>query len=730
MIGTGLALPPGPVRSLAGVPVPGTPVAANITVPGAMTGQSLAAMQAEQKVKSEEAAKTAFEAQQQEEGVAGLAGHVKAFWTVAREAKRDVEEQMLEALYARRGEYTPAKLAQVQAAGQPAIYMMLAASKMRQIGALLRDVLTGSGTGKPWTVEPLPTADLPPLEVAKIKAEVTEELTEAILMGLQPSQAEVRERLETAKNDLLNRMREAADAACARMEDKMETQLDEGKFPIALDQFITDLTTFKTAFIAGPIVRNKPRVTWVPGNPVPVVRMTSTLEWERLDPFDVYPMPGARTINEGPLIVKHRLTRQALNDMRGVEGFSEDAVRSVIAMFGEGGLRSDWSDIDSRKARAEGKFTTTETWDTGLIDALQYWGSVSGRMLLDWGMKPKAVPDPTAEYQVEVWLIGPYVIKAVLNSDPLARRGVYAASYEPVPGTVWGNAPYDLCRDCADMCNASARSLAANMGISSGPQVGVNVSRMPAGAEANKMYPWKVWEFEDDPMGNNSSQAPLWFFQPKSNAAELMAVYKHFSDMADEYTGIPKYTTGVEGTPGAGRTASGLSMMLGNASKIIKQVISGIDTYVISEVIERLYYHNMRWGTDPDLKGAVQVRARGAMSLATKETAQVRRNEFLNATNNPTDMQITGLEGRAEVLRASLDGLDVNPDKVVPPPALVKERQRRVQMAQTAMAAEAQSQGTPGSPGQSGASPAPQGQLMDGAPVTNNFRPSPAPAQA
>jgi hypothetical protein len=46
-------------------------------------------------------------------------------------------------------------------------------------------------------------------------------------------------------------------------------------------------------------------------------------------------------------------------------------------------------------------------------------------MLLDWGMDKKQVPDPTQEYHVEAWLIGPYVIKAVLNYDPLCRKPYY-----------------------------------------------------------------------------------------------------------------------------------------------------------------------------------------------------------------------------------------------------------------------------------------------------------------
>ena len=714
MIGTGLALSARPGVS-------------TMSVGGAMTAQSLGSMQAQEKTAAESQA--AFDDQQNQPGITGLAGHVKKFWEIAREAKRPIETQLLEAMYARRGEYTPEKASLIKAAGQPAIYMMLAATKMRQAEALLRDVMIGAGTDKPWTLDPEPVPDLPPMEVANIKASVTEQLTAMIQAGGQPSMDDVRQQLTDMHATLLNKLREDAVTMCTRMEDKMETQLDEGGFMPALDEFITDLTTFKAAFLAGPIVRNKPQLKWVAGSDVPVVKMTQTMEWERVDPFDIFPAPWARKIEEGPLIRKHKLTREALTEMLGVDGFSDDGIHRVLELYGTSGLSNDWLSIDSLKARAEGKLTASAVINTGLIDALQYWGSVSGRMLRDWGMTAKAVPDQSKEYQVEVWMIGPFVIKSVLNADPLARRGIYSSSYERVPGSVWGNSVYDLMQDCADMCNAAARSLAANLGISSGPQVVVNVSRIPTGETITQMYPWKIWQVEEDPMGGVAP--PITFFQPSSNAAELMGVYEKFSAMADEYTGVPKYTTGVEGTPGAGRTSSGLSMMLGNASKMIKQVVAAADAGVIAPAVGRLYYHNMRWGTDKDLKGAVNVIARGAMSLTTKDAAQLRRNEFLQATNNPTDMQIIGLEGRAEVLRSAARTLDLNPDKIVPPASVVKAKQAAMQQVQTAQAAEAQ--GSPGAPGapNSGAPQqlaAPGGARLDnGAPVTNHFLPAAQP---
>ena len=140
------------------------------------------------------------------------------------------------------------------------------------------------------------------------------------------------------------------------------------------------------------------------------------------------------------------------------------------------------------------------------------------------------------------------------------------------------------------MCNAAARALANNMGISSGPQVGVNISRLPAGEDITQMYPWKIWQFKQSDFAD--STPPMSFFQPNSNAQELMAVFDQFMDSADEVSGIPKYMTG-QHVPGAGRTSSGLSMLMSNAGKSIKQVISNIDHDVIRPMLERQYQSNL-----------------------------------------------------------------------------------------------------------------------------------------
>ena len=692
----------------------------SVTTGGMVTIKSLKALQDEQR--------QAAQLQNSQPVVQALAGYIRKTWMSSMMAKQMTSEiKMLKSVRARRGEYDPDKLAQLREQGSSTIYMMLTSNKCRAASSWLRDTLVTAADEKPWTIKPGAIPDLPPNQVEAIMQQAQQEVMQLYAAGQPPTDQQVRERLLEMKDMAMSHLKDMAGRTAERMEVKMTDQLQEGNWQKAFSDFLDDITTFPSAFIKGPVVRKRPKMQWVPGQGGQYtldVQDELCLEWERVDPFNIYPAADASTVDDGALIERHKLHRADLQALIGVDGYSDGAIRMVLEEYGKGGLR-DWIYVDMNKAAAEGKSTMgVQQNPSQLIDALQYWGNVQGQLLRDWGMTEEEVPDPLMDYAIEAWVIGTWVIKAVLNPDPLGRKPYYKASYEEVPGAYWGNSVADLCRDAQDICNAAARALVNNMSIASGPQVVYNIDRLPQGENITQMYPWKVWQVTSDPMAGG--QAPMQFFQPSSLSAELMAVYEKFSTLADEYTGIPKYMTGESMAGGAGRTASGMSMMMSNAGKAIKQVISNIDENVIRLAIERLYFYNMRYGDDPDLKGDVNIVARGATSLLVKEQAQMRQNQFLQiALSNPMTQQIVGVEGIAELLRQAAKTLDLNPDNIVPPVEIIKAR-----MAQQQQQAAAQQQqlalDQQNGQAQAGGTPPnakPGATLANGAPVTNNFAP-------
>ena len=661
------------------------------------------------------------DAMQNQPVIQGLAAHIRTRWDSSRTAKRNLEDRMLQCLRQRNGEYDPDKLQEIKDQGGSTIYINLTSVKCRAATSWLRDTLLGSGSDKPWSIAATPNPDMPPEIMQELQARLANELAIHLQQGgMQPSPSELRTMAVQMKDEAEREMREMSADRVARMERKMEDQLHEGGWHKAFNEFLDDIVTFPYAVMKGPIKRKRKTLKWQNNELVPVEEIRN--EWERVDPFMLYWAPWSWELGDGYVIERHRMTADDLQALIDVPGYNNDAIRTVLNDFSTSGMK-EWLWTDASKAEAEGKYVTEAIISGDLIDALQLWDSVKGSLLLEWGLTEKEIPDPALNYPCEVWLIGSTVIRAVLNYDPLGRKPYYVTSYENLPGSVDGKGVTDLCRDAQAMVNASGRALANNMGISSGPQVGINISRLPSGEDITDMHPWKIWQFSSSDYGDNSP--PITFFQPQSNANELMAVFEKFSARADEDTMIPRYMTG-ENTPGAGRTSSGLSMLISNAGKGIKQVISNIDKNVITPAIERLYQDNLRYSKDPDLIGDVNVVATGASSLVIKEAEAVRRNEFLQVVlNSPVAQQIVGMDGTAELLRDQAKHLSGNIDRIVPDRqqlSVVQQQQQTIAQLQEQLAAimgELQNSGmAPGMPGGGMTSgPAPKNMLPDGSQV-------------
>ena len=637
--------------------------------------------------------------------IQGLAAHVRERWDSARTAKRKLEERMLQCLRQRNGEYDPEKAQEIAEQGGSDIFINLTSVKCRAATSWLRDTLLGSGADKPWAIQGTPEPTMPPEILQELQATLAQQLMTHIEQGgMPPSQDELRQLAMQMKDEAMRLLKEESDERVARMERKMEDQLAEGGWHKAFNEFLDDIVTFPYAVLKGPIKRKRKTLQWQNGKLVPVETIRN--EWERVDPFMIYWAAWSWDLGDGYIIERHRLTAEDLQALIGVPGYNDDAIRTILNDFGSTGMKQ-WLWTDASKAQAEGKYVTESIISGDLVDAIQLWDSVKGSLLKEWGLTDKEIPDPTLSYPCEVWLIGNVVIRAVLNYDPLGRKPYYLTSYENLPGSVDGKGVTDLCRDAQSMVNASARSLANNMGISSGPQVGVNVSRLPSGEDITDMHPWKIWQFTQSEVADNT--APISFFQPQSNAQELMAVFEKFSARADEDTMIPRYMSG-ENTPGAGRTSSGLSMLISNAGKGIKQVISNIDHNVITPAIERLYQDNLRYSDDPDLIGDVNIVATGATSLVIKEAEAIRRNEFLQTVlNSPVAQQIVGMDGAAELLRDQAKNLSGNVDRIVPDRKQISTIQQQQQIIAELQGQLAGIMNTL-QPGQGG-QPSPQGQL-------------------
>ena len=637
----------------------------------------------------------------------GLTKYIRDCYDEARKHKRKDAKRFREAAYARRGQYTPEKLRQINQTGASTEYARIIANKSRILESWLKDVFLSSDE-RPWSVGATPSPSIAESDMENLRAEISMQLAQLVQAGA-PIDAQAAQQMMTDRIDMERlRRKDLADRRAERMEATIADQLHEGGFRTAMADFLAYLVTYPGSILKGPVFRNKDRISWQEsdGAYIPVVERNISMDFEAVDPNNFYPAPGTENPQQGYVIEHITLTNADLYDLIGVDGYDESAIRAVLDTSADRGHR--WLrdlELDNVEGSERNSSDVTRSADkTGYIDMLEFHGPVRGKELIEWGMED--IEDEQQYYEATVYLIDQYVIKAVLNDDPMGRRPYYKACYEDIPGQFWGYSLCDVLSDVQGVGNAAIRSLVNNMAIASGPQAVVNTDRLPAGEDITNMYPWKIWQVTDSQF-SNTGQKPIEFFQPNTNAQELMAVLDKFYALADDFSLIPRYMSGSDKVSGPGRTATGLSMLLDAANKGLKSIVQGIDTNVMTPLLEQLFDYNMLYSDDESIKGDSQVFARGVASLMQLETLRMRRNEFLQITNNPVDSQIVGTRGRASVLREIAKSLGMDVNKIVPP--------------------ESQIQQAPAAPPQQ-ALPSPQvgskEQLPDGSPVADSASPS------
>jgi hypothetical protein len=215
-----------------------------------------------------------------------------------------------------------------------------------------------------------------------------------------------------------------------------------------------------------------------------------------------------------------------------------------------------------------------------------------------------------------------------------------------------------------------------------------------------------------------------------------MQVLQAMNVMADEASGMPRYMGGSsQNGGGATRTASGLSMLMQNAEKVLQAVAANVDEDVVDPALSGLYDMIVLTDVSRMLTGEERVRVRGVNVAVQKDSERAKQLQFLQITANPMDAEIVGQIGRARVLRAVAQNMGM-PDDVVPDDATLQQKidaQRQLQAAAIANAppgvqgqGQASSSPGPGGGGKpGGGAPASQGAPL-GPPPGAGGAPNPA----
>jgi hypothetical protein len=598
-----------------------------------------------------------------------LASHViRAFDENKRFRAESIDRLMLEDFRQLNGEYDPEKEADIKRGGQPLIFIPATGEKVRGALAWIMDVINFDN-GKPFSLDPSPMPDLSPEDEGRIREQALIDIDAYREAGNPISESVAFQYAALLRDRVDNALLELARDRAKKMESRLYDQMVEGNWHPAFRDFAYNLVWAPAAFIKGPIMRRVSVPKYVQGPFGWYNKSESVIKptFSTPSPFDMYPSREAVNIDDGELCERINLSPAALQGFKGVPGYQDAAIDKILSAGIPSTYVGDPANTDSERNRLEGKGSLIDKRD--FMDGVEYWGSVSGKLLKEKGVTEDATGAPLADlgqYESNVIVVGDLVIYANVNPEISGNRPYAKACWFNKPGSFWGSGVPRLMRELQQVMNAIVRSLCYNMGQAAGFQTIINdMNRIAPGEKVTEAFVGKVWQFLKSTYGGNVSEKPVDFWQPAMIAPALLSTYEFFEPKCDTITGVPRYSMGNDTNGNSSRTLGGLSILMSNAARGIKLVLANIDTDIYRRVVQKMFDNEMLYGKDESIKGDVVIQCSGALSQIVNEQNSQKLLAFLQATANPIDAGAVSLVERGNVLREFAKSLNLPKDAAV-----------------------------------------------------------------
>jgi len=410
-----------------------------------------------------------------------------------------------------------------------------------------------------------------------------------------------------------------AEIAAKKMDKKIQDQLDEIGAKKKLRHSIFELALFGTGILKGPFTESKEYANWTDeGDYEPIIKDIPKLDYTCI--WNFYPDPDGNNMDECQYTVeRHKLSRHKLRALKKRPHFRADVIESVIEL-GEN-YNKEWWEDDLEDYSPEHSIDRFEV--------LEYWGIIDAQMLKDFNVDiPEELSD-FDELQANIWMSGGRVIRAVLNPFKPVRLPYMAAPCELNPYSFFGIGIAENMEDTQVLMNGFMRMAVDNAVLSGNMIIEIDETNLVPGQDL-KVFPGKVFRRQ----GGAPGQA-IFGTSFKNVSQENMMMFDKARQLADESTGMPSFAHGQTGVSGTGRTASGISMLMGAASGSTKAIIKNVDDYILSMAGKGMFQFNMQFDFDKTIKGDLEVRAMGTDSLMAKEVKSQRLGQFLGTVSAP-----------------------------------------------------------------------------------------------
>lgn len=401
------------------------------------------------------------------------------------------------------------------------------------------------------------------------------------------------------------------------MTEEIDDQLKECDYQARMRDVVEDACRIGTGIAKGPLA-GEARQAWsqiedgvfelqVESDPAPA--------YYRVDPWHFFPDPDARTMADSEsAFERHLLKRKGLQRLAKQPGFDPDAIRRLLGEEPRDAAPqfiSDLRSITSTTAQSAGGYYTV--WE--------YHGPLTAEELMtiavtlgDIDMVPEEI-DPLTEISAIIWFCQGEILKFGIYPMDSGECLYSVFCLEKDEASIFGfGVPY-IIRDPQAALNGGWRMMLDNAGLSVGPQIVVSMEHIEPEDGNWALTPMKVWKRK----ANAPAGVPVFeVHNLTSNQEELANIIGLSKQFIDDVSALPMLAQGEQGQQTT-QTMGGMSILMNSANVVFRRIVKNFDDDVTVPNIRRLYHWNMQHSPRQEIKGDMQVDARGSSVLLVRE---------------------------------------------------------------------------------------------------------------
>ena len=591
-----------------------------------------------------------------------VVGLVQDHYTKASTARENEEKRWVQAYRNYRGLYGPD--VQFTSTEKSRVFVKVTKTKVLAAYGQIVDVLFGNSKF-PITVDP---TTLPEGVADSVFFESNDDMRKAKEefgpedMQLRPGETviDLQERLAGSKSKLapvVDILEEGngktateitihpAMISAKKMEKKIHDQLEESNANKQLRVAAFECALFGTGVMKGPFAVDKEYPKYEEGEYTPLIKTVP--QTSSVSIWNFYPDPDAANMDEAEYVIeRHKMSRTQIRSLKRRPFFRKNAIDTAVNM-GESYTKEWWEQAmedDSNEAKAE------------RYEVLEFWGNVDTEVLEGHDVDiPKELED-LDQVSVNIWICNGQVLRLVMNPFTPTLIPYYAVPYEVSPYSLFGIGIAENMDDTQTLMNGFMRMAVDNAALSGNMIIEVDETNLTPGQDLS-VYPGKVFRRQ----GGAPGQAIFGTKFPNVSN-ENMQMFDKARVLSDESTGFPSFAHGQTGVSGVGRTASGISMLMSAANGSIRNVVKNVDDYLLGPMAKAFFNFNMQFDYDEEIKGDLDVKARGTESLMANEVRSQRLMQFLQVVQNPVLAPFAKMD---YIIREIAKSMELDPDKLV-----------------------------------------------------------------